>query len=149
MKIILFLCIAMNLIACADTPKAETATNANTVQSPKIENPAVLEVVVEGCKESVSLTSGQVLKLKLPATAGTGYSWSVAKSPEFMGITNADAMTFEPMEKPEEGKVGYATWQVLEFKTTAAGEGMLELNYVRPFEPTKIEQTCKIKVMVK
>lgn len=153
MKMFLFLLATISFFACAADGSKSTQTNTDSQSTAqKVSEPtntaAVREIDVEGCQENVSLVAGQVMMLKLPATAGTGYMWQVVSTPDCLPVRNADEIMYEPMEKPEDGKVGYSTWQISQFDAAAAGSGVLELKYVRPFEADKIEQRCSMKITV-
>lgn len=150
MRIIFCFLLAATAIACARTNPPQDTNNADAAAPIRDEaSKSESEIVVEGCKESITLTNGQTLKLKLPGTAGTGYTWTVAASPDCIANETGDAQTFEPAKGTSENTVGYAGNQVLTFKAKMAGAGALELNYVRPFDPKNVEQSCKIKIEVK
>lgn len=77
---------------------------------------------------TVSLKLGDTLRIALPATPSTGYSWHVASGTaavKAMSSSNKAATQQQP---------GAAGTQALVFKAAAPGEGNLVLDYSRPWE---------------
>jgi predicted secreted protein len=76
----------------------------------------------------VSLKPGDTLRIVLPATPSTGYSWHAAStlsSIKAMSSSNSPAAQQRP---------GAAGRQTLVFKATSPGKGDLVLDYSRPWE---------------
>ncbi|MEY4936404.1 MAG: Chagasin family peptidase inhibitor [Bacteroidota bacterium] len=109
---------------------------------------ATREVVQVGCTTQLTLTRGQILTLKLPATAGTGYLWLLQKSSNHLKWLQSDVLKFEKTEKAESGKVGFAQSQVLTLEALEVGEVSLDWVYVRPTDLENIGNKCLIKVII-
>jgi predicted secreted protein len=79
---------------------------------------------------SITLHSGDLLEVTLPATFGTGYSWKVANAAD--NILKAQG---GPETAPAENgrKPGQTEFQVFRFAASAKGTGKLQLQYVRPW----------------
>jgi inhibitor of cysteine peptidase len=94
-------------------------------------NDGKVRVTIKENGTTVTLRSGDVLEVALPATLGTGYSWKVA---------NSAANVLKAQGKPEAGsaetasKAGQPENQVFLFNTLAKGTGQLEMQYQRPWE---------------
>jgi inhibitor of cysteine peptidase len=96
--------------------------------------------------KKVQLKKGDALTLKLEMTAGTGYTWLVAKN-------NSEQLS--PQGKPtvvpaKKGVLGGKATQVFQFKADSPGASDLELHYKRPFEKDKEPaKTFKVTVEIK
>jgi predicted secreted protein len=79
---------------------------------------------------SITLHSGNILEVTLPATFGTGYSWKVAKTAGnvLKAMGGPESASAENDRKP-----GQTEFQVFRFAAYAKGTGQLELHYVRPW----------------
>ena len=94
-------------------------------------NDGKVRVTIKENGATVTLHSGDILEVTLPATLGTGYSWKVA---------NSAATVLKEQGSPEAGsaetagKAGQPENQVFLFNTLAKGTGQLELQYLRPWE---------------
>jgi len=88
---------------------------------------------------SITLHSGDLLEVTLPATFGTGYSWKVTKA-----AGNVLKAQGGPETAPAESgrKAGQTEFQVFRFVASAKGTGQLELHYVRPW--AKEEKPAKV-----
>src|SRR5262245_60814556 len=94
--------------------------------------------------KKVTLGKDEILTVKLEMTAGTGFTWVIAKNDKY-----------DPKVLPQEGKVeiipakkdvvGGKANMIFRFKAAEAGTSELELQYKRPFEkdkePAKIFKT--------
>lgn len=109
------------------------------------EQPKPVTVTEKESGNKVALAKGQELVVSLEIRTGTGYTWQVA---------GLDGKLLEQVGKPvlerTDNKPGAPARQVFRFKATAAGSGMLELNYLRPFEKdAKPAKQFKMSVAVK
>lgn len=94
-----------------------------------------------------TLAKGDPLIVKLPGTAGTGYSWKVAKNKEEVLATDGEPEV-KSNEKDEKIVGGRQTW-IFRFKAAAAGTSELEVTYQRPWEKdTPPARTFKATVRV-
>jgi predicted secreted protein len=109
---------------------------------------AIREIVQVGCTDQLTLTRGQILTLKLPVRAGTGYMWLLHKPTTYLKLNNPDELKLEKLEKTESGKVGFAQYQVLTLETLAAGTETLDLVYVRPTDQQNVGNSCSIQVSI-
>ncbi len=93
------------------------------------------------------LAKGDALVVKLPGTAGTGYSWKVAKNK--VEVLAPDGEPEVKSDARNEKLVGGPQSWVFKFKAAAAGTSELEIVYVRPWEKDKPpERTFKATVKV-
>jgi inhibitor of cysteine peptidase len=79
---------------------------------------------------TVRLNQGDTLRVRLHATPGTGYSWTVGKIDAAM-LAEAAPRKFVPPPKQIPGAVGH---DVFEFRAAQAGRTTLKLDYLRPWE---------------
>lgn len=87
---------------------------------------------MEDSGSEVTLSSGQILVIRLDSNPSTGYGW---------GRTDADSTVLVQDEDAEfkegasgQGLVGASGVETLRFKAAQAGETTLELGYRRPWE---------------
>ena len=96
----------------------------------------------------VTLARGDVLVVKLSGTAGTGYSWKVAKNKEEV-LTPVGEPEGESNEKDQQICGGRETWS-FRFKAAAVGTSELEVLYQRSWEKDKSPaRTFRATVRVK
>ncbi len=79
---------------------------------------------------TVRMNPGDTLRVRLHATPGTGYSWTVDKIDAAM-LAESAPRKFVPPPKQIPGAEGH---DVFEFRAAQAGRASLELKYVRPWE---------------
>jgi predicted secreted protein len=79
---------------------------------------------------SITLHSGDLLEVTLPATFGTGYSWKVRNPAD--NVLKAQGGP-ETMAAESGRKTGQTDFQVFRFAASAKGTGKLQLDYVRPW----------------
>jgi inhibitor of cysteine peptidase len=91
-------------------------------------HPPTIIVSMADSGHAVSLALGQRLRVKLPAQAGTGYSWSIVSGAKPMLHLNGSAVT-HVTDRP-----GGSAIQVFRFSAVAAGSGRLRIEYRRPWE---------------
>jgi inhibitor of cysteine peptidase len=81
----------------------------------------------------VKLAKGALLEVKLPTTAGTGYTWQIVKNnPEQLVLQGRSQII-----RPDKKIVGGKQTQVFRFKAEWLGSSELEIVYRRPFEKGK------------
>ncbi len=94
---------------------------------------------------TVRMNPGDTLRVRLHATPGTGYAWTVAQIDAAM-LAEAAPRKFVPPPKQIPGAVGH---DVFEFRAARSGRTTLELNYVRPWENgVAPARTFKLKVSI-
>lgn len=82
---------------------------------------------------SVKLAKGAFLEVKLPATAGTGFTWQIVKNnPEQLVLQGRSQII-----RPEKKVIGGRQTQLFRFKAEWIGTSDLEIVYRRPFEKGK------------
>jgi inhibitor of cysteine peptidase len=114
----------MLLLAMAIGLQAALAVAAQTTQSP-----ATVEVGELGSAVRVSLEAGDTLRVVLPSTPSTGYSWRPA------GDDTTGAMQLKGSQyKAGQPRPGASGTQTFTLAAKAPGEDHLRLNYVRPWE---------------
>jgi predicted secreted protein len=94
---------------------------------------------------SIALTTGQILAVKLPGNAGTGYQWQLHKNSNPQLLQLLGTMTTEPLGREEPG---LSENFVHQFKAIGTGSGELEFYYVRPWEKDKPSRTMRVQVRV-
>ena len=110
---------------------ALAVTSMGAAASPSLEPNAPPELSLnaswDGARISVSV--GQTIEVRLPASPATGHIWRVdsADSPTLR-------MMGEPEFVPDSPLLGSAATQVMRFRATGAGEGTLRLAYGRPWQ---------------
>jgi len=110
----------------ASAAVALLATGADARSS----HPSTIVATMADSGHTVTLALGQRLRVKLPAQAGTGYSWSIISGAKPMLHLNGSAVT-HVTDKP-----GGSATQVYRFTAVAAGSGRLRIEYRRPWEHT-------------
>ena len=104
------------------------------------------DVVVDGCQESVTLSKGQNLVIKLMATEGTGYVWQTKDTLTLLKSLDSDVIQYE--KQPAEGAVGKTSKQLIHFTAETIGTETLNLVYLRPFDKENIADKCSIRIVV-
>jgi inhibitor of cysteine peptidase len=79
---------------------------------------------------TVQMSRDDTLRVRLHATPGTGYSWTVGKVDE-TALAESAPRKFVPPPKQIPGAVGH---DVFEFRAARSGRTSLEMRYVRPWE---------------
>ena len=93
-----------------------------------------------------TLSRGDVLKVSLTATSGTGYTWQVVPSADAL-VRQVGDMKFKAADNQMPGASGH---QIFRFSVEASGTGSLEFRYVRPWEKdTPPAKVFKILLIVK
>lgn len=125
--LLLILCTLYGPLAADDKGKSQTVTDKDN-------------------GKIIALSRSNLLAVKLPMSAGTGFGWTVVKN---------NAQQLAPVGKAEiiPGKdpkiVGGPLTQVFRFEAKKAGKSELELHYQRPFEKEKPPaKTFKIVVQI-
>jgi predicted secreted protein len=115
--------------------------------SPAKSEPLMKDTIVfTGCQEKITLKSDMVAELKLEAIQGTGYQWLVKESSPLLVQLGSDELKYAPSEN-KEGTVGMAGYQILQFKAVSKGEGQIQLEYKRTFDP-QVEKSCVMKFVI-
>ncbi len=78
-------------------------------------------------KTPLTLEQGMDLMISQDANHTTGYSWEVAKSPEFVNV----GISYEPSNSQMAGAPGKA---IIKITALSTGRGEIVLEYVRPWE---------------
>ena len=88
-------------------------------------------VVVGEASAAVDLRVGQLLEIRVPVRAGTGYGWqsagNVPPSLEFVGRHSMPRL-------PDNSMPGGRETQLLIYRAVASGSGQLTIVYQRPWE---------------
>jgi inhibitor of cysteine peptidase len=83
--------------------------------------------------DPVVLAAGQRLVVEAKGNASTGYAWAATSVPECLVQVGEPAY----VQDPSDGRVGVGGRYILTFEARAAGKGVLELTYARPWEKEK------------
>ncbi len=94
---------------------------------------------------AVSLQVGEILAVRLPSNATTGFEWEVAKTDAKILPVEGETEFFAP-QTDRAGAPGEQIWR---FKGLAKGKVKLELHYRRPWEKVKPAQIWSASVEVK
>src|SRR5579864_7593280 len=82
---------------------------------------------------TVKLAKGAMLEVKLPTTAGAGFTWQIVKNnPEQLALQGRSQII-----RPNKKIVGGKQTQLFRFKAEWLGTSELEIVYRRPFEKGK------------
>ena len=94
---------------------------------------------------TVKLAKGAMLEVKLPSTAGTGFTWQIVKNnPEQLVLQERSQII-----RPDKKLVGGKQTQLFRFKAEWVGTSDLEIVYRRPFEKGKAPaKTFAVTVIV-
>ena len=125
------------LAACAALAGSASAQGAPDLRPP---------VVVGETSGPVTLKMGQLLEVRLPMQAGTGYSW--AASSDTSNLEFIDQATLHPWGGAP--TVGGNQTQMFIYRAIGPGEAVLHFAYRRPWEggvpPAKtVEQRVTVK----
>ncbi len=95
---------------------------------------------------TVTVTVGRTLTLRLPSNPSTGYRW-VAVEPTPPGLHLKEPAHYVPGTTNLIGAPGTEIWR---YSVGQSGEGCLQFDYRRPFEPAEVApaQTVRYKVLV-
>ncbi|MFL6428949.1 MAG: protease inhibitor I42 family protein [Acidobacteriaceae bacterium] len=106
--------------------------------------PTTAEVGELGPQVRVSLRAGDTLRIVLPSTPSTGYSWRPADK-DTAGAIHLKSSTF----KSGQQRPGAAGTQTITLTANSPGEDHLVLNYARPWEKgTKPARTYSVNIAV-
>ena len=164
----LTLCLmgALSFTSCSDKASEPTRTSLTGPGTPKqpnmdTKNTTTTEMkksnaktnqtgglVIDGCQEKATAQKGTSVQILLPAVAGTGYLWTLAKVPTLLSQVNKDNVKYKDEPKTDPMMVGASQKQILDFTANNAGTETLDLIYIRPFEKNKIEKRCSITITV-
>ncbi len=91
---------------------------------------------------TVTVDRGSDVVVTLPANPSTGYSWVVSSSATL-------TQTGEPQFTPESNLVGAAGTMTFRFEAVRSGEGVLQLDYLRPWEEVAPLDTFSVTIRVR
>jgi inhibitor of cysteine peptidase len=95
--------------------------------------------------QEFTLERGDALEISLPVTSGSGYTWQA--EPVAGGIVT---QVGDPEIKRSSATPGATGHQIFHFARGAAGTGILELRYLRPWEKDKLPaKVFKINLTVR
>lgn len=94
--------------------------------------------------ETITLSTGEQIQIKLEGNITTGYSWQVMSLEETILAPNG-----EPEYQSESNLAGAGGEFTFTFTAKSPGETHLELGYLRPWEDEAPLETFKITVVVK
>jgi inhibitor of cysteine peptidase len=97
--------------------------------APAAQSSKTVEIGELGPAVSVSLNVGDTLRVVLPSTPSTGYSWHVAGD-DTTGAVQTKGSKYQPREQ----RPGASGTQTLTFLARSAGQNHLTLSYARPWE---------------
>ena len=101
-------------------------------------------------KRSGEMAVGERLEIRLGASAGTGYSWTLAGPvPANMQMTSGDKAGAVAPQEGAEPRPGGPTWTVFGMNAVAQGEASLRFVLVRPWEnESRVPPAREVEVTV-
>jgi predicted secreted protein len=91
---------------------------------------------------SVALAAGESATVRLPAQAGTGYTWQVISAGE-------PGYTIEPEPDTQQtDRPGGTVYQAFQITAKSPGSYRIELGYLRPWETASPARTASIALVV-
>ena len=90
------------------------------------QTPVTLDISDSG--SAITFEVGDAFEVLLESNPTTGYGWTVAEQPDGVTLVSSE------YEEPDTSLVGAGGVEVFEFEATAAGSGVLRLDYVRSFD---------------
>lgn len=107
---------------------------------------AILQLTEANSGQVVDLALGQVLELRLPENATTGFRWQVRSEPG-PGCTIQQDTTESPPGPPIAGEGGTHVWRL---EGVQVGTCQFSLAYVRPWETGRAPaSTFELRINVK
>ena len=94
----------------------------------------------------ITVKSGEVITLTLESNPTTGYSWQVMDIDNVILVQDGDSEFTQASSS--EGLVGAGGMETFRFEAIGAGETILELGYMRPWESVQPLETFSIRVIV-
>jgi inhibitor of cysteine peptidase len=92
----------------------------------------------------IGARQGDVIVLELKENPGTGYSWDLAGLPAFVTIAESSHEAAAP--PPRLGAPGLRRFRLL---ATAAGEGTIEGQLRRPWDPANVAERFSVPLSVR
>jgi predicted secreted protein len=140
-------------VQCTTKEAKPTPSNPVGVVAPDVPKPgkkklATREVVQIGCTNQLTVTRGQILILKLPATPGTGYLWHLNKPDTHLKRNDSAVLKYEKAEKTEASKVGGSQNQILTLEALEAGSATLDWVYIRPTDAKNVGNKCSMQITI-
>lgn len=104
---------------------------------------------IVNCPETIKMTKGQNLILKLKATVGAGFLWELEKPATLLEQVKQDEIEYEPTPSSGgEPMVGGEKMQILRFKAVKTGKETIELVFWRPFDKNDAPNRCRFILTV-
>jgi inhibitor of cysteine peptidase len=92
--------------------------------------PRVVAITESQNGATTTISKDQILEIRLPAQAGTGYSWTLAANPTApLKLARSDTTSADRPGAPQT--------QIFMLQPTNTGAGDLVINYSRPWEKDK------------
>lgn len=99
----------------------------------------------QACPALLEMDRGQTLEVILDENPSTGYIWTLSKAPELFKAEELFKLDAQPKsDTPIVGAGGKKTYR---FTALKAGEEVLHIQHVRPWEKTAVnEWKCRVRV---
>ena len=108
-------------------------------------NPSVIRINEADAGKTIELSTGDTLELSLEGNPTTGYTWEVLS-----GQALLEQMSEVEFSAASQQLVGSSGQMLFKFEAVAAGETILEMAYLRPFErDVEPLQSYSINIFVK
>jgi predicted secreted protein len=108
---------------------------------PQLSCAASITLDDKACGTAQVLSVGDMLEVRLPGNPTTGYLWQTASAPSLLRQQG------EPVHHSDSQRIGAGGVTSFAFSATAAGDGILELIYHRPWEQNSPPlKTCSIQL---
>ena len=133
------LCLTLAAATCLSVPGASAQST----------RPATVEVGELGSAVQVSLQVGDTLRVVLPSTPSTGYSWRRSGDDAARAMQVTSSQDKDSQYKAGQPRPGASGTQTFTLAAKAPGQDHLTLHYVRPWEKTaKPAQTYAVNITV-
>ena len=96
-------------------------------------------------EQSLEVAIGETVDLTVEDLPGAGYRWVVRSLPAGLVVLDEDA---DPAPAPESSSVGGAARRTVRLRAEAAGEHLVELAFVRPWEQPEVAPARLRRVLV-
>jgi predicted secreted protein len=128
----------------ATTPSGPYLDTKNSTSPTATKN----TIIIDGCQERISVKKGEIVQILLPATAGTGYAWTLATPSTILSQNQTNNIKYKQEPNADPKIVGAPQKQILEFTAISTGSETIDVIYSRSFEKNKAAKKCTIAVNV-
>lgn len=116
----------------------QSETVAQTLNQPTAKKQQVIAITEKNDKQTVAVTAGDKVEIRLPSNITTGYGWRV-ESVSATTVKQDGAVTYISSPQPPNGPpvLGRGGESVVKFDAVSAGTVTIKMEYTRPWEKNK------------